>query len=343
VKVLIIGPTAFPYLDHDLYGGIEMLAGLFARELSNNHFVVIAAPNGSQLPPSVSQITIPTEWHSIKGEHEAYKVFGKSMSQFDIVLDFTHNHYAIRTQPDIPHISMIWHDPNIMKTPTPVNNVVALSNWQAKRFTESMEQGIRVLDSICNDPEVYSYDESVKVSDRYIALGIVDARKGHLMAAELALEMDVPLDVVGPPHDRAYAWDIEAFIRKNPRAGIVYHGEVNAKEKLRLLREAKGLLYPVNFPEGMGESHSMKMAEALMLGTPCITWNQGAMKEIFNEVALVADSIPSMTDGIIGFSITPINSVRKEVSILAHDMFASDKVVNKWLPTMDAVAGGEIW
>tara|TARA_Y100000310_G_scaffold343543_1_gene451721 strand:+ start:830 stop:1861 length:1032 start_codon:yes stop_codon:yes gene_type:complete len=343
VKILIIGPTAFPYMDYRTYGGIEMLCGLFAQELSKHHTVAIASPPGTTLPPSVIKIDIPANWDSVKGEYNAIAYFQQHLKAVGIVLDFTHNHAAVRSFPDIPHISMIWHDPMIMKTATPDKNVAALSQWQASRFLESTGRPAKVLDAICADPDVFAYEEDSPISDRFVAIGIVDFRKGHLIAAEMCLEMGAPLDIVGPGHDKTYEMAIKTLLNEHPRNGVVYHSEVDHQTKLRLLKQSKGLLYPVNFPEGYGESHSMKMVEALMLGVPCVTWDQGAMMEVFEDHALVAPSIPSMTDVMVAWDTVVINKSRRLISATAHERWASDVVVEKWMPTIESVAGGETW
>jgi hypothetical protein len=61
--------------------------------------------------------------------------------------------------------------------------------------------------------------------------------------------------------------------------GVEFIGEINEREKSQFLGEARGLLFPIDWPEPFG----LVMIEAMACGTPVMAFNRGSAAEIVEE------------------------------------------------------------
>ncbi|MBV9491523.1 MAG: glycosyltransferase family 4 protein [Verrucomicrobia bacterium] len=123
-------------------------------------------------------------------------------------------------------------------------------------------------------------------SDHLVFLGRICPEKRADRAIEIALRTGLPLKIAAKVDnaDREY---FEAEIK--PRLGhslVEFAGEVDEPAKEQLLRQAKALLFPVDWPEPFG----LVMIEALACGTPVIAFRHGSTPEV-------------LTDGKTGFLV----------------------------------------
>jgi glycosyltransferase involved in cell wall biosynthesis len=101
--------------------------------------------------------------------------------------------------------------------------------------------------------------------------------KGSIKIAQAA---GLPLHVGG---GRAACW----------HRGVVSHGTVDGAMKLRLLQQARALLFPVIWEEPFG----LIVIEALACGTPVIATPRGAIPEILNsDCGVIADSFEELVE-----------------------------------------------
>jgi glycosyltransferase involved in cell wall biosynthesis len=100
-------------------------------------------------------------------------------------------------------------------------------------------------------------------------------------AIELALQSGFDLKIGAKiyPEERAYFETIikPLLIQAGPR--VEFLGEVGGREKDQLLREARALLFPIDWEEPFG----LVMIEALACGTPVIGWNRGSVPEVIDN------------------------------------------------------------
>jgi glycosyltransferase involved in cell wall biosynthesis len=75
--------------------------------------------------------------------------------------------------------------------------------------------------------------------------------------------------------DRAYHREVvEPLLRQG--SGVEFIGEVDDREKLRLLADARALLFPIDWPEPFG----LVMIEAMACGTPVVARRRGSVPEV---------------------------------------------------------------
>lgn len=103
--------------------------------------------------------------------------------------------------------------------------------------------------------------------------------KGALKVARAA---DLPLHIAG---GKAACWHRQA----------VSHGTVDGAHKLRLLQNARALLFPIIWEEPFG----LAVVEALACGTPVVATPRGALPEIISpECGVLADSFMGLVEGV---------------------------------------------
>jgi len=126
----------------------------------------------------------------------------------------------------------------------------------------------------------------------YLAfLGRICADKGILPAIEIARRAGLPLKVAAKvdPADRKYFEEVvRPVLAQSPHVEFI--GEINDARKPDFLGRAKGLLFPISWPEPFG----LVMIEAMACGTPVIAFNSGSVPEV-------------MEDGLTGFVVDDIN------------------------------------
>lgn len=135
----------------------------------------------------------------------------------------------------------------------------------------------------------------------YLAfLGRICADKGILPAIEIARRAGLPLKVAAKvdPADREYfEQQVEPVLAASPHVEFV--GEIDDNQKQDFLGRAKGLLFPISWPEPFG----LVMIEAMACGTPVIAFDCGSVPEV-------------MEDGLTGFVVEDVDAAVAAVARL---------------------------
>jgi glycosyltransferase involved in cell wall biosynthesis len=84
--------------------------------------------------------------------------------------------------------------------------------------------------------------------------------------------------------------------------GVEYIGEIDERQKAQFLRNALGLLFPIDWPEPFG----LVMIEAMACGTPVLAFNCGAVPEVIDQ-------------GVTGFIVNSIDEAIEMPPLLALD------------------------
>jgi glycosyltransferase involved in cell wall biosynthesis len=342
MKLVYVAPLVQPMDESLRYGGVERLVWLlsehFARELDE---VIVIAAEGSKAPPGVKLRTVPPAGERDFEEKNILETALTLIDRKDVVFhDMSHSLRIAKVSVDMPAISTIWYDPHMMKPERPLRNIGAISQWQADRFKEVYNQEAKVIDPICE--EAQSAFINGKMHDtRFISIGNWHPNKGQLEAIRLANRAKVPLDVIGG-RGQGYPVYYENAMRQEAKRGRVrLHGEVSPKKKVALLQGASALIYPIHYPEGMSEAHSMKMCNAMLAGVPCVSYNVGAMPEVIDKgvTGLLAedgnDFLAGMAE-VVAFD-------REVVAERAKERWSVGAAAERLLPWYERVLGGERW
>lgn len=131
-----------------------------------------------------------------------------------------------------------------------------------------------------------------------IFIGRTSPEKGLHTAIKIAIKAGIELKIIAKisSGDQKYYDQKIKPLLKHP--GIEFIGEKGEKEKELLLKNALGLIFPIQWPEPFG----LVMIEALACGTPVVAFDQGSVSEIIEN---------GITGYIVKNEIEGIKAVRK--------------------------------
>uniref|UniRef100_A0A6M3L7L9 Putative glycosyltransferase n=1 Tax=viral metagenome TaxID=1070528 RepID=A0A6M3L7L9_9ZZZZ len=339
MKILLISPLVKSINPDTKYAGIEKLVWEYAKELSNSNNVNVWGRDDSTYPDGVT--VYPTkvfEEPFIMAELRQYQEQGYTLRSYDVVHDFSHQHFASRYNHKLKSLSLFWHAPATGRIPKSPYNIIAPSEWACREFQRVYRQQARYVQSIVVDGEVYK--PGGKRGDRFVTMGIMTPDKGNLSAITLCKELGLPLDVVG-----ARGKDKDAPMDDYERAihsfcdgkQIRYLGEVSHEEKLKIMQECRALIYV----QRTGEVTSHKTQEFMLCGAPVICSTAGALPEI----------VTHGVDGYLCSSEEEFKRALKDVDNLTpekkmeetREKYSVRTVTSEYLKLYQEVAGGRSW
>ncbi len=158
-----------------------------------------------------------------------------------------------------------------------------------------------ILPTVYNAIDVDKFPFVEAKKNYYLTLGRFTSAKGQHIAAKYADKQRVRLRMAGSvvdistasklilelanpmskyrnePDFRYYSDKIFPYTIKNPR--IRFIGNIAGTKKMKLISEARALLFPIQWEEPFG----MVVIEALACGTPVVAMNRGAVSEIIEH------------------------------------------------------------
>jgi len=302
MKIAIIAPIdeRIPPLK---YGGIGRIVSLLADGLiDKGHEVTLLASGNSiskakivsifsnSLEKKISYIDNPKA-------REAYFQIGTAKILNELVrddFDIVNNHLGWRL---VPFWKLI---PSTLITTlhTPldqVNKKIAFAEYKHSLFiSTSIAQRrplpyLNYLDNIYNGININLYNFSPKHDDYFVFLGRISPEKGVLEAIRIVKKLKAKLIIAGA----VFGWNNEYFSSEiKPHIdgkNIKFIGEVNDREKNKLLGRAKALLAPILWDEPFG----LVFIEAMACGTPVVSMRRGSVPEIVihGKSGFIADSL----------------------------------------------------
>lgn len=292
-KKLTVGIISTPFLrtPPDSYGGTEQIVADLAETLAElGHQVTVFAANGSKVKGckivefGEPKLKVQVDW--LKAEREAYEIYKQMLKEFDIIhgndwLGFEYAAKAQDTSLKVLHthhggLNLEWWK----RGPFPPFklNLVAISQFMSKVYEAQGFSSKYAYNGI--NLERYPFQE--EKGERLLFVGRIDSFKAPHVAIEVAKRLNVGLDIVGGTfvQDPAY---LENIKKQCDGTQIKFHPDVPHEQKVKLMQDAKCLI----FPSQMGEPFGLVACEAMATGTPVIALNDGAIEEIVQEGGVV--------------------------------------------------------
>lgn len=291
------------------YGGKERALWSLLKGLSKQgHELLLLAPHGSQCP--FVQMT--------------YFQSGISLDkQIDSTADIVHFDYPVQEE-FTPKPYICRQGGNAKPGEVSAKNTVFVSRDHARRHGGEffIYNGL--------DPEEYG-DPSLNKSRKYIhflakAAWKVKNLKG---AVEITKKAGEKLEVIG-----GNRLNLKMGMRFTPDLHVRFHGIIGGKKKLNIIRESKGLIFPVLWHEPFGNA----MMESMYYGCPVIGTPYGILPEIINpEVGFLSKSKVKLTE-----QIKDIESFdRKRIHEYIMQQFTLDIMANNYLKAYELILSGK--
>ena len=289
MKIAVISSQVFA-VPPPGYSGLEMVAYYCAKGLAQlGHQVSLIAPYGS-ICPGVDVISCgpPGQWDEKKG----FDHYWKRLFQFDCLIDHSWQKFPYllkqegvlkneTTGREIPSLGVLHAPVNSMYgslPPVEFPCMVCISKDQANHFEALHNRPARVCYNGV-DGEIYR-PLGIPRTDRFLFCGRFSTIKGGEIGIQACKKAGVPLDLIG-----------DCSITNEPDYLARCQKECDGKQ-IRMLggqgrgscvwwmSQANAFIHPArDFREPFG----LAPVEAQLAGLPCITFDNGAMRETVKD------------------------------------------------------------
>lgn len=301
LKICLISTMIFPSPPTG-YGGLEGVLFDEAVELLKlGHIVTVVAPKGSDIPGA--ELIMPCDPSFANPEGEAFMQYQARLNEFDIV----HDHswagfpYVWKLQnPDLKLIHSIhsmqpWNQPPPIKFPCLAGaskyHAELISSWSGCHC-EYIYHGI--------DLDTYKFSDRKEDYLLYCAR-VVPFKGAHEFVAlcyrlgmrGVLVGEDIYIDQEHQPYARRVMDSCDGD-------QVVYYGRVPRGSDLmiELMQNAKAVISPLLPP--YGEIFGLTTVEAMACGTPFISTDQGAAKELIvqGKTGFVVPTVADIDDAV---------------------------------------------
>lgn len=304
MKIIVVSSTVFRIPLHS-YGGLEAIAYHCAEGLAKKgHEVSVVAPDGSYCPgcaiipcgpagmimekqayggfPEIKQKQKNAEGKEeevvVRPKHEGY---WQNLLEADAIIDHSWQKWSYELKREgrlkAPILGVCHAPVNTMYEELPEVEkpcFVCISKDQAGHFQALFNKPARVC---YNGADVDYYKRiDVPQSNRFLFLARFSTIKGADIAIECCKKANVGLDLIGDTTITGEPEYLQRCFAMADGEQIRIHGGCTRGETVFWYSRSLALLHPVKrFREPFG----LAPIEAMLCGLPCISWNNGAMRE----------------------------------------------------------------
>ncbi|MGZ3252997.1 MAG: glycosyltransferase family 4 protein [Burkholderiaceae bacterium] len=285
MKIAQVAPL-FERVPPVAYGGTERVISNLTEELiRQGHDVTLFASGDSvtkaKLVSVMEHAMRPQQSHAWMAFHAMeLDLVCKYAQDFDVIHFHTdYLHFPITKYLGTPHVTTLHGRldlPELVPLYKHFNSIplVSISNSQRSpvpwaNWCETVYHGMPPLCSSI-EPTAGEY---------FVFIGRISPEKRVDRAIDIAKQCGVPLYIGAKVDvaDEAYFNECIRPLMDTPL--VTFLGEINDVEKSKLLKHARALLFPIDWPEPFG----LVMIEAFSCGTPVIAYRHGSVSEIMEH------------------------------------------------------------
>lgn len=337
MRIALIAPPWTP-VPPSRYGGTELVVDMLATGFQRaGHDVLLYTTGDSTCPVPKAWVlpTAPAQIGSSVAELRHVMNAYDEVSDFDIIHDHTVIGPAYSQRFDGLNVVTTMHGPlveemtDIYSRMAASVRLIAISNAQRRPMPD-----LPVARVIHHGIEAAKFPVGEGKGGYCVFLGRMSPEKGAHRATEAAFKAGVPLIIAAKMREQAEIDFFDANVKPYLNEDIRYIGEVDHQEKLELLGNAMGLLFPIRWNEPFG----MVMVESMACGTPVIAFPEGAAPEVIEEgkTGFLCDNIDDMAATIP--RLDRIN--RADCRAAVEEYFSADRMVAEHLELFEKIVSG---
>jgi glycosyltransferase involved in cell wall biosynthesis len=264
------------------YGGIEAVVGALVDALVARGHTVGLVSAGSNGTNAESLTTLAEAEPTRLGDDTISLLHGLAVEELlrGFEPDVVHDHTLpglvaapLRPWPTVAtvHGRVAGHYGDLIRASSADVSLVALSDDQ-----RASAPRLPWVATVHNGVDVGRHPLGLRRGDDLLFLGRMHPEKGVAEAIEVARAAGRRLLIAARLHGPEEELYFDTRVRPHLGDDVVYLGEQNESEKLRLLATCAALLFPLQWDEPYG----MVVAEAQACGTPVLSLRRGAIPEL---------------------------------------------------------------
>jgi glycosyltransferase involved in cell wall biosynthesis len=175
--------------------------------------------------------------------------------------------------------------------------------------------------------------------DYFAFLGRISPEKRPDRAIEIAARAGVTLKIAAKVDraDEAYWREVIAPMIAAYPNNVEFIGEISDEQKPAFLGNARGLLFPIDWPEPFG----LVMIEAMACGTPVVAYRCGSVPEVVDEgvTGFIVDDMESAVSAVLRIDKLARHAVRQRFA----ERFTAERMVRDYVEVYRRLPGfGEL-
>lgn len=291
-----------------------LVSSLIQEQIKRGHDVTIFGNKKTFFEGAETRSLTPLDPQQLKGPATSARLL--KMYNYMILLSKAYRHVeefdVLHSHLDNLHFFMapLVDRPTLMTQHWPIEqltqNIVAqvpfsnvyitpISAAQKKHYSDR----IQYTDVVYNGIDIDKFKYNARPLDHFVFIGRIHPSKGVHHAIRVCRRMRKKLVIAGSTdlQREVYREYWEKHINpalKSPY--ITYRGELGHWRVPKFMRQAKALLFPIEWEEPFG----LVMVEAMATGTPVIAFNRGSVQEL-------------VKDGVTGFVVNNEEEMREAI------------------------------
>ena len=263
------------------------MAYLNVRYLAEKGYdVTLIASKYSQAPPGAQLIETIEPSFAPGIEYHAWRMYRNELREFTHIIDHSHFFEAYRAKLERPELRVlkVVHDYTPWRTAPPegsYDELAGVSRFHAKHLREFYRVNATYL---YHGFPVEEWPFKAKKEGYLLFLSRLSKGKGAHVFLDICKRLGVDGVIAGEDDvKRGINPDYRDYIMlEAQKAGLTYLGRVYPEEKWELLKNALALVIPLQ-PRIYKEVFGIAFIEAMGVGTPVLTIDAGAPKELIKQ------------------------------------------------------------